>query len=341
MKAVAMFEYGGPEVLKVMDVARPIPKPNEVLVKVHLSSITTADTMMRSGTPKFGRLFLGFPRPRKNIVGTGFAGTVVGLGEQATGFAIGDAVFGETSVNFGANAEYLCIAEDGIILQKPEFLPFSEAATFCDGVLTSYNFLKYVGQLQPGQKVLINGASGALGTAAIQLAKVLGTSEVVAVCSAENRELAESLGATKVIDYRQQDFTQQPETYDIVFDTIGKSSFSACKKILTANGQYLTPVLTLSVLWQSLLTRLGRGKSAQFAATGLLPAPKLKSMLQEILPIYGRGQLRVPIEQRYSVGEIAEAHRHIATGRKKGNIVLQFCRSEKYPFAQMLEEQAY
>lgn len=196
------------------------------------AAATTADAMMRTGKPYIARLFVGLTKPKKAIPGTGFAGIVEQVGKDVTHYKEGDRVFGETAFGFSSNAEYLTIAENGIILPMPEKLEFSEAANFCDGHLTSFNFLKEIANVKPGQKVLINGASGALGTSAIQIAKYLGA-HVTAVCSGRNSEFVKSLGADEVIDYQQRDFTKGKEKYDYVYDTIGKSTFQACKDILS------------------------------------------------------------------------------------------------------------
>ena len=232
MKAIVAMGYGAPDVFKLQNVEKPQPKDNEVLIKVYASSATTADGMMRTGTPYFGRLFTGLRKPKHAIPGTGFAGVVEAVGENVTVFKMGDRVFGETTLGFSTNAEYLTIPENGVILNMPENLSYADGATFGDGPITSMNFLKEIAQIKTGQKVLINGASGSLGTAAVQIAKYFGA-EVTGVCSTRNVGLVKSLGADHVIDYTKKDFTKVNETYDVVYDTIGKSSFGKCKNILS------------------------------------------------------------------------------------------------------------
>lgn len=321
MKAAVAMGYGSPEVIRLKEVKRPIPKPNEVLVKVITASATTADAMMRTGKPYIARLFVGLLKPKKSIPGTGFSGVVEQVGKEVTDFKIGDRVFGETTFGFSSNAEYLTISEDGVILSMPENLDFSEAANFCDGHLTSFNFLKEIAKIEAGQKVLINGASGSLGTSAIQIAKHLGA-HVTAVCSGRNIGLVQSLGADQVVDYQQKDFTKGNKKYDYVYDTIGKSSFSACKEILSEKGVYLSPVLKFSLLIQMIKTSLFGQKKARFEATGANKEDKLRALLIEVLDIYKSGKLKTIIDRQFPLEKVAEAHRYIDSGHKRGNVVI-------------------
>ncbi len=321
MKAMVATGYGSPEVLQLQEVNKPEPKANEVLVKVITASATTADAMMRTGKPYIARLFVGITKPKKAIPGTGFAGIVENTGMDVTNFKVGDRVFGETTFGFSSNAEYLTISENGVILPMPENLDFTEAANFCDGHLTSFNFLKEIAEMKPDQKVLINGASGALGTSAIQIAKHMGA-HVTAVCSGRNSGLVKSLGADEVIDYQQKDFTKRGVKYDFVYDTIGKSSFKDCKGILSENGVYLSPVLKFSLLIQMLSTSLFGKKKAKFGATGANKEDKLRLMLANVLDIYQAGNLKTIIDRQFPLEKLAEAHRYIDSGRKKGNIVI-------------------
>ncbi|MEQ8910178.1 MAG: NAD(P)-dependent alcohol dehydrogenase [Vicingaceae bacterium] len=321
MKATVATGYGSAEVLQFKEVKKPTPKSNEVLVKVMTASATTADAMMRSGKPYIARLFVGLRKPKKAIPGTGFAGIIEQVGHEVSDFKVGDRVFGETAFGFSSNAEYLTISEKGVILHMPENLDFTEAANFCDGHLTSYNFLKELAQLKRGQKVLINGASGALGTSAIQIAKYLGA-EVTAVCSGRNMGLVRSLGADEVIDYQQKDFTKGKIKYDYVYDTIGKSSFSACQAILTEKGVYLSPVLKFPLLLQMIKTSLFGQQKAKFEATGANKEEKLRNLLSEVLDIYKAGKLKTIIDRQFPLEKVAEAHQYIDSGRKKGNVVI-------------------
>jgi len=321
MKATVATGYGSPEVLQLQEVKRPVPKANEVLVKVMTASATTADAMMRTGKPYIARLFVGLTKPKKAIPGTGFSGVVELVGKDVTDFEIGDRVFGETAFGFSSNAEYLTISEDGVILPMPENLDFSEAANFCDGHLTSFNFLKEIAKVKSGQKVLINGASGALGTSAIQIAKYMGA-HITAVCSGRNTGLVRSLGADEVIDYQQKDFTKGDIKYDYIYDTVGKSSFSACKDILSEKGVYLSPVLKFPLLLQMIKTSLFGQKKAKFEATGANKEEKLRCLLSEVLDIYKEGRLKTVIDRQFPLEKVAEAHRYIDAGHKRGNVVI-------------------
>ncbi|MBN1819854.1 MAG: NAD(P)-dependent alcohol dehydrogenase, partial [Prolixibacteraceae bacterium] len=211
MKAIVATGYGGPDVLKLQQVEKPQPKESEVLVKVYVSSATTADTMMRTGKPYFGRLITGLTKPKHTIPGTGFAGVVEAVGKNVKNFKSGDRVFGETTLEFSTNAEYFTMPETGVILPLPVNMSYADGATYGDGHITSYNFLKEIAHVKPDQSVLINGASGSLGTAAVQIAKHLGA-KVTGVCSTRNVGLVKSLGADNVIDYTKTDFTKVKET---------------------------------------------------------------------------------------------------------------------------------
>ncbi|MEO1514225.1 MAG: NAD(P)-dependent alcohol dehydrogenase [Bacteroidota bacterium] len=321
MKAMVASAYGDADVLQLQQVHRPQIAADELLVKVMTSAATRADAMMLSGKPYFARLFLGLTKPKSPIPGTGFAGLVEAVGSQVTKFRVGDRVFGETTFGFSANADYLKVAESGVVLPLPENLSFANAANFCDGHLTSFNFLKEIANVQIGQKVLIIGASGALGTSGVQIAKYLGAS-VHGVCSSKNAGLVLSLGAEKVIDYKTEDYTKPTVQYDFIYDAVGKSSFRSCKPILKDNGVYLSPVLNLSLLLQMMISSIFGGKKAQFAATGVNTDDKLRALLTEVVNIFKEGRLKMVIDRQYPLEKLAEAHRYIMTGRKKGNIVI-------------------
>lgn len=322
MKAIISTKYGSPEVLQMQEVEKPSPKNNELLIKIKASSVTAADSMMRRGTPYIGRLFLGLTKPNHPIPGTGLAGVVEAVGKDVKNYKVGDAIFGESLASLGAYAEYICLPEDGILFEKPDNLSFEEAAGVCDGAVTSINFLKELGQIKKGQKVLIIGASGSLGTAAVQLAKYFGA-EVTGVCSHRNIELVKSLGADAAIDYTKTDFTQNGKTYDIIYDTVGKNSFSKCKNSLTSKGIYLSPVLDMGLLFRVLFTSASNGKKAGFSATGALPVPKLRELLNEVKTIIEAGKLKSIVDKRYTLSQVVEAHRYVDGGHKRGNVVLE------------------
>ncbi|WP_416864615.1 MAG: NAD(P)-dependent alcohol dehydrogenase [Imperialibacter sp.] len=321
MKAIVASGYGTPEVLKFTSVEKPIPGPKDVLVKVMASAATTADAMMLTGKPYVARLFVGLTKPKHPIPGTGFAGVVEAVGSEVTQFAVGDEVFGETTLGFSTNAEYVVVPANGVMLPKPTSLPFAEAASYCDGHLTSYNFLKRIAQVQSGQRVLVNGAAGSLGTSAIQIAKYLGA-HVTGVCSSKNTGMVKSLGADEVIDYQKQDFTRLTAQYDVIFDTVGKTPFAKAKKALTERGMYLSPVLRFSLLMHMITSSLFGKKKAKFEATGANADDTLKTTLLEVIELHNNGHLKTVIDRQYPLERVAEAHHYIACGHKKGNVVI-------------------
>jgi NADPH:quinone reductase-like Zn-dependent oxidoreductase len=322
MKAIISTGYGSPDVLEVSEVPKPTPKDNELLIKIHASAVTRAGTMMRTGKPYMGRLFLGLTKPKHAIPGTAFAGVVEAVGKEVGLFNVGDRVFGESIVTFGTHAEYVCLPEDGIISIMPENMSFGEAAPVSDGALTSINFIKNLAKIKTGQKILINGASGSLGTSAIQLAKYYDT-HVTGICSTKNVNLVLSLGADQVIDYTKEDFTKNKEQYDIIYDTIGQLSFLACKQSLAPHGVYVSPVLGFRLLFQMLWTSVFSKKKAKFSATGMRPVAELRKLFQELNEVIKAGKLKSIIDRRYAMEQIADAHRYIDQGHKRGNVVLK------------------
>jgi len=321
MKAIVSTKYGSPDVLQLKEVEKPIPKDHEVLIRVRAASVTAADGMMRKGTPFYGRLFIGLMRPNNPIPGTGFAGVIEAVGKEVKLFKEGDSVFGETGVGFSTNAEYVCVPEEGVLTTLPNNMSYEEAAPVCDGALTSLSFLKDIGKIQSGQRVLINGASGSLGSSAVQIAKNFGA-EVTGVCSTTNLEMVKSLGAEKVIDYTKEGFIKTGQTYDIIFDTVGKNSFSRCKDSLRENGVYLSPVLGLPLLFQMIWTSKVGSKKAKFSATGLRPVSELRALLSELKESIEEGKIKSIIDRSYPLEQTAEAHRYVDKGHKKGNVVI-------------------
>ncbi len=321
MKAIIATAYGGPDVLKVQNVPKPRPAENEVLIKVVATTVTTADSFMRTGKPYFGRLMTGLRKPKHAIPGTGFAGYIVETGLNVKQFSPGTRVFGETTLGMSANAEFVTVNETGVILPMPENMNYAEGATFGDGHVTSLNFLKYIALIKPGQKILINGASGSLGTAAVQIAKYM-EANVTGVCSTRNVGMVKSLGADHVIDYTKKDFTKGNEKYDIVYDTIGKSSYKKCRNILTDSGLYLSPVLKFSLLIRMIWTSAFSNKKAKFAATGLRNDNELRDFFSELTAIFKEGRLKTVIDRQYPLEKVPEAHTYIASGHKKGNVVI-------------------
>lgn len=313
--------YGGPEVLAPVTRAMPTPAAGQILVRIRASAVTRADGMMRAGQPKFARLFLGWSRPRAGLSGTCFAGDVVSLGEGVTQFDVGDAVFGEAGLQFGANATHICIEADGSIIKKPDTLSYQEAAVMFDGAMTSWHFLTRVATVKKGDKVLILGGAGSLGTAAIQFAAALGA-DVTATSSARNRELLESLGAARVVDYNAEDVLPKGADYDVIFDTLGVESFTTAKGALAEGGRYVCPVLDLALLRDMLLSRISGNKRAYFAAAGMEKPATHREELAEILELVENDRFSPVMDRTYPFSDLVEAHRYVETGRKRGNVVV-------------------
>lgn len=321
MQAIVSTGYGSPEVLQLQEVEKPLPAENEVLIKIKATSVTAAQTMIRTGYPLFGRLFLGLFKPKMKISGTDFAGVIEAVGAKVSKFKLGDEVFGSTDIDGGCYAEYTTVAENGVIFHKPENVSFEEAAAIIEGASTTLPFLQKIADIQPGQKILINGASGSIGTAAVQLAKYFGA-EVTGVCSTANLKWVKTLGADRVIDYRLEDFTQNGQSYDIIFDTVGKSSFAKSKNSLTPQGKYLSPVLSLSTLWDMIKTSRSKGKKAVFAATGLIEKEEKIQNFSFFKSLLESGKLTSVIDRCYKLAQMVEAHHYVETGHKKGNVVV-------------------
>jgi NADPH:quinone reductase-like Zn-dependent oxidoreductase len=320
MKAMVYEKYGSPDVLALKEVAKPTPMDNEVLIRVYATTVTAADSAFRSGTPFFARFYTGLMRPKNTILGTELAGEIEMVGKDVKSFKKGDLIFG-SSVGFGAHAEYKCLPENGALTIKPVNLSFGEAAAVCDGALTALPFLRDQANIQSGQKVLIHGASGSVGTFAVQLAKYFGA-EVTGVCSTANLEMVKSLGANKVIDYTQTDFTKTGQTYDIIFDAVGKSTFSRCKRSLKQNGVYLSTVPSPATMLQMLWTSKIGSKKVKFAATGLRPSSEKAKDLIFLKELIEAGKIKPAIDRRYPLEQIAEAHSYVDKGHKKGNVVI-------------------
>ena len=321
MKVIICTKYGSPDVLQLKEVEKPTPKDNEVLIRIFAAIVSPSDCVFRKGEPFIARFFSGLIRPKNSIPGEMLAGEIEAVGKDVKLFKKGDQVFGSTGMSLGAYAEYICLPEEGVLTIKPANLTYEDAATVCDGALTALPFLRDKGNIQSGQKVLINGASGSVGTAAVQLAKYYGA-EVTGVCSTTNLELVKSLGADKVIDYTKEDFTQSGETYDVIFDAVGKSLFTRCKSSLTQRGVYLTTVPTLVIMLQMLWTSKIGSKRAIIAFTGLRPAREKTKDLIFLKELIEAGKIKPVIDRLYPLEQIVEAHRYVDKGHKKGNVVI-------------------
>jgi NADPH:quinone reductase-like Zn-dependent oxidoreductase len=322
MRAVVYDMYGAPEVLRLEDVERPIPKEDEILVKVHATTVNRFDVHTREANAKSGpavsllsRLVSGFPRPRRRILGSEFSGEVVGAGAAVTEFAVGDRVFGNTGMGFGTHAEFVCVRESGKIAPMPACATFEEAAPVTDGALNSLWCLR-LADLRKGQKVLIYGASGSLGTAAVQLAKYFDT-DVTAVCSTRNLDVVRSIGADRVIDYTQEDFTKNGETYDVIFDAVGKHSFKRCKDSLKPGGCYLACDGLMNLILAMWTPRFG-DKKVIFQ----IPPRWTKQDVYFLKELIEAGRYRAVIDRCYPMADVVEATRYVETQHKTGNVVL-------------------
>lgn len=321
MKAIVQTKYGPPEVLRVKEVEKPTPKEDEVLVKIYASTVTAVDADFRRGSPFIGRFFSGLTGPKNSIPGTEFAGEIEAVGPGVSLYKEGDQVFG-TGISHGVYAQYICLPEVGSTMAiKPANMNYEDAAGSVDGALTALPFIRDKAKVRSGQKVLINGASGSVGSAAVQIAKYYGA-EVTGVCSTANLELVKSIGAGNVIDYKKDDFTQSGETYDVIFDTVGKISFGKCKNSLKEGGIFLESALTAEIIPMMLWTSRFGEKKAAIEFTGLMPPEERSKNLVFIKELIEAGEIKAVIDKTYPMDQISEAHRYVDTGRKKGNVVI-------------------
>lgn len=322
MKAIVYTQYGSPDVLQLKEVAKPVPGDNEVLIRIHATSVTTGDCNARgfvfvpAGFGFLPRLMFGLNGPRKTILGFELAGEIESVGKGVTRFRKGDQVFGATGVHAGAYAEYICLPETGALAIKPTNLTYEEAAVIPFGAGTALYFLRDLAKIQRGQKILIYGASGAVGAYAVQLAKYFGA-EVTGVCSTTNLELIRSLGADQVIDYTRTDFTRNGETYDIIYDTVGKTSFSRCRNVLKPNGLYLAGAGGPGAFMQMAWTAIGGGQRVL-----AMQAPDRREDLLFLTELLEVGHIKPVIDRRYPLAQMAEAHRYVDKGHKKGCVVI-------------------
>lgn len=315
MKAVVFTQYGPPEVLQLKEVEKPLPKDNEILLRIKATAVNSGDVRLRKADPFAVRFIFGFLKPKINILGSVFSGEVESVGKQVKLFKAGDQVFGHTNMSFGAYAEYICVPEDSSLALKPSNISHKEAAVIPFGGVTALHFIKKA-MIKPGQKVLVVGASGAVGSAAVQLAKSYGAI-VTAVCSTTNIDLVRSIGADKVIDYTKEDFTQNGEIYDLIFDSVNTISVARTLKSLTKNGIMILSAAEMSEMLQGLWISMSSNRKVM---TGVISHTAADIIyLKELIET---GKYKPVIDKTYPIEQIAEAHSYVDKGHKKGNVAI-------------------
>lgn len=330
MKAIELTQYGPPEVLQLKDVDKPVPKDNEALIRVHAASVNYGDLIarnFRAVTPGkfnmpglfwfFAKLYFGFNKPRVTRLGSEFSGVVESVGKKVTAFKPGDPVFGYLGQNMGAYAEYICVPESGVLAAKPANMSHAEAAASAYGNIMALYLLQQAG-VHKGQKVLVNGASGSIGSAAVQLARHFGA-EVTAVCGAAGLEYVKALGAGRAVDYTREDFTQGDETYDLILDVLGRLSFSRCKRVLSPNGRLQYVSFKMKQLLQMLMTSVaGKKKVACTLAPGSVEE------LKAVRELIEAGEIKAIVDKSFPMEQAAGAHRYAEEGGSKGPVVIWF-----------------
>ena len=322
MKAAVYTNYGPPEVVKLKEVEKPVPKGDEVLIKIIATTVNRTDCGFRKPEyPVIIRLVNGLFKPKKQILGSEFAGVVEEVGRDVKQFNKGDEVFGLTGDNFGTHTEYICIAEDGAVTTKPLNFSFEESAAVCDGLMLAYNYIKE-NKNPVGKNILIYGASGSIGTAAVQLAKYFGLL-VTAVCNTKNLDIIKSLGANEVFDYTKEDFTKIRQSFDVVFDAVGKTSYFKCKNLIKRGGIYFSTDLgflaqnPFLALWTSVFRAMPSGRKVLF------PIPKVtKKEINFFKEIIEAGKYKAVIDRKYKLEEVVEAYKYVETEQKTGNVVI-------------------
>jgi NADPH:quinone reductase-like Zn-dependent oxidoreductase len=322
MKIVEYSTYGSPEVMTLTEIDIPQPGENEILINIHSTTVTATECNFRAGDPFLTRLFTGLRKPKIKTLGEEMAGVVVAVGSGVTTYKAGDEVFGTAGPKFGANAEYICVPQNGVFVKKPFNRSYDESAASVDGFLTALPFLRDKGKIKEGQDVLVIGASGSVGSAAVQIAKYYGA-RVTGVCSSSNVDWVQKLGADHVIDYTLEDFARHGKQYDIIFDAVGKSSFTKCKSSLREDGVFLEAGMKFGVILSVLWTSMFGKKKAKIHATGLRPTVERKKDLFLLKELMEQGHIQPVIDRKYSMEDIVDAHAYVDTGRKKGNVVIQ------------------
>ena len=320
MKAIVYTKYGPPEVLQLKEVPRPIPQPNELLIRTHAVFVGTEDIIQRKGKPYFGRLLIGLHTPKRPILGTEFCGTIEEAGNAVTMYRPGDTVCGVTGARFGCYAEYVCVPETGLLRKKPPNMTAEEAAPIC-GSLAAWNLLKNIARISKGQKVLILCAYSSLGLAAVQIASLSG-SEVTGVCGPANADVVRAMGADSVISSEEFDLAKSCITYDVILDASGRPSSMSFKHSLASRGVYLTTYPTMSILWSHLWTSLWKGRRVVFAATAFKPLSERLAFLEEVGKLLAEGKMRTIVERSFELEQMREAHRYIESRAETGNVVV-------------------
>jgi NADPH:quinone reductase-like Zn-dependent oxidoreductase len=320
MRAVVYDRYGPPDVLRLEDVEKPVPKEDEVLVKIHATTVTRTDCGVRSAGLFVSRFFTGLRRPRRRILGTELAGEVEAVGKAVSEFTVGDRVFGASAWLFGAHAEFICMRESAALAHMPAGMTFEEAAAVCDGAILALMGMRPA-DIRKGQTVVVYGAAGSIGTALVQLATYFGA-DVTAVCSMKNFELVRSLGADRVIDYTQEDFTKNGQSYDAIFDAVGKLSFSRCRGSLKPGGIYNPSDGLQNIVLAPLTSRIG-GKRVIFPS----PLRYTKKDVLFLKELIEAKRYRAVIDRCYPLEDVVDATRYVETGHKTGNVVLTINRA--------------
>jgi NADPH:quinone reductase-like Zn-dependent oxidoreductase len=315
MRAVVHDTYGPPDVLRLAEVQRPVPKDDEVLIRIHATTVNRSDTALRAAEPFASRFVTGLRRPKRKILGSELAGEVAAVGPAVTEFEVGNQVFGVNPWKFGTHAEFVCMRESAALAPKPAGATFEEAAAVCDGAILALGCLRPA-DLRKGKRILVYGASGSIGTAAVQLARYF-DADITAVCNAKNVELVRSLGADKVIDYTREDFTMNGQTYDVIFDAVGKESFRRCKGSLNRGGFYLA-----TDLWQNLVLAAWTARIGDKRVVFPIPPRYTKKDVLFLKQLMEAGKYRAVIDRCYPLEQVADATRYVETEQKTGNVVL-------------------
>lgn len=322
MQAATYSKYGPPEVVTINQIPKPSPNPNQVLIRIHATTLNSGDARMRRsdfGSPLFtilGRLAIGIFKPRKQILGTTLAGEIESIGSDVTNFKVGDKVFASAGMNFGTHTQFIALSQDAAVLPIPTNLNYEQAASIPFGGFTALHFLRTLANIKPNQRILINGAAGCVGSSAVQLAKHDGA-HVTAVCSTHKEEFVKSLGADEFIDYTNEDFATRSQTYDIIFDTVGKRSFSKCKHTLNPNGRFLASEMNGKVILQMIRTKLVGNKRL---ISGI--ALDKRDQLQTLKDLVESGALKPTIDRTYPLNQIQQAYAYADTNKKSGSIVI-------------------